>query len=83
MKRKFPDLKNGQVALIRVDYNTGIVLDENFKYATSDEQIVFTVFDSIDSALIVAQGIVKERIDVECSIFNESNQIINVVRPTR
>ncbi len=31
---KFPHLKNEQVALLRADINTGIVLDKDYIYAT-------------------------------------------------
>jgi hypothetical protein len=66
---KFPLLKNEQVALLRADINTGIVLDENYIYATRSDQKVYDVFDHIDSAIKFAKRILSERRDVECGIY--------------
>ncbi|TCC90195.1 hypothetical protein EZ428_13000 [Pedobacter frigiditerrae] len=66
---KFPHLKNEQVALLRADINTGIVLDKDYIYATTEVQEVYTVFDNIDSAIKFAKSIISERNDIECGIY--------------
>jgi hypothetical protein len=66
---KFPLLKNGQVALLRADINTGIVLDKNYVYATTPDQEVYVVFDNIDLAIEFAKLIIMERNDIECGIY--------------
>ena len=66
---KFPQLKNEQVALLRADINTGIVLDKDYIYATKSDQEVYAVFDHIDSAIEFAKSIISERSDVECGIY--------------
>lgn len=62
---KFPQLKDRQVALLRADINTGIVLDKNYIYSTTSDQEVYAVFDDIDSA----KAIIAERKDIECVIY--------------
>ncbi len=66
---KFPELKNEQVALLRADINTGIVLDKNYIYATKSDQEVYAVFDHIDFAIKFAKSIILERNDIECGIY--------------
>jgi len=66
---KFPLLKNGQVALLRADINTGIVLDKNYVYATTPDQEVYVVFDNIDLAIEFSKLIIMERNDIECGIY--------------
>jgi hypothetical protein len=66
---KFPQLKNQQVALLRADINTGIVLDKYYAYATNSNQEVYAVFDHIDSAIRFAKSIISERSDIECGIY--------------
>lgn len=66
---KFPQLKDGQVALLRADTNTGIVLDKDYIYATTSDQEVYTVFDNIDSAIIFAKAVISERKGIECGIY--------------
>ncbi|KIO76014.1 hypothetical protein TH53_17505 [Pedobacter lusitanus] len=58
---KFPQLKDRQVALLRADINTGIVLDRNYIYATTSDQEVYTVFDDINSAIRSAKAIIAEK----------------------
>lgn len=66
---KFPELKNEQVALLRADINTGVVLDKDYIYATTISQEVYTVFDNVDSAIKFAKAIMLERYDIECGIY--------------
>ncbi|WP_348621845.1 hypothetical protein [Pedobacter lusitanus] len=66
---KFPQLKDRQVALLRADINTGIVLDRNYIYATTSDQEVYTVFDDINSAIRSAKAIIAEKKDIECGIY--------------
>jgi hypothetical protein len=78
---KFPLLKNGQVALLRADINTGIVLDKNYIYATTPDQEVYVVFDNIDLAIEFAKLIITERNDIECGIYgNDSVPLLNLDR---
>ncbi|MPM36471.1 hypothetical protein SDC9_83068 [bioreactor metagenome] len=46
----FPELKNNEVVVVRCDSNTGHVLDDKFVLAISDDQKVFTVFETLEVA---------------------------------
>ncbi|RZL37984.1 MAG: hypothetical protein EOO96_03885 [Pedobacter sp.] len=78
---KFPELKNEQVALLRADINTGIILDKDYVYATTINQEVYTVFDNVKSAIKFAKSIISERNDVECGIYG--NDLVALLILTR
>lgn len=73
---KFPELRDQQVVLLRADINTGIVLDENYMFATNQKQTVYAIFENADEALEVAKCIVLERENVECGIYGIDEKII-------
>ena len=76
---KFPKIECGQVALMRADKNTGIVMDEKFEHALTDEQKVYTVFDSHDSAIEYAKRISSERKYVEIVIYGQNMEVLTFV----
>ena len=79
MKFEFPNLTSSQVALVRVDKNTGHLLDENFFIATSENQKVYTIFENANAAIVIADLIVKEKKDIECSIFDSFQNLIRLI----
>ncbi|WP_199141764.1 hypothetical protein [Pedobacter sp. ASV12] len=76
MTEKFPKLKEGQVALLVADRNTGIVLNENFNYATDASQKVYRIFENTDEALKYAKSLIFERNSVECYINESENKLL-------
>lgn len=78
---KFPELKEGQVALVRADFKTGHVLDEAFKEAVESAQEIYTVFDDKGEALQFAKAIIAERKDIECVISGEDGEMIFYITP--
>lgn len=79
--QKFPRLINHQVALMRADVMKGYILDENFIFATTDNQSVFTVMNSLEEALELANQILSERNDVECIIYGKDKAVLSFLRP--
>jgi hypothetical protein len=73
---EFPELNKDQVALLRADINTGIILDLAYKYATKDDQKVFTVFENLDDAIEFAKKIILEKKDIECCIYRKENELL-------
>lgn len=69
MKSKFPQMKQGEVALIFADINTGIVVDANFDII-QDGQPMYTVFDNIDKATAYAKGILHKNPKLEFVIYD-------------
>ncbi|WP_448699855.1 hypothetical protein ACFGVR_22235 [Mucilaginibacter sp. AW1-3] len=78
---KFPQLKEGQVALLRADFKTGHVLDELFKEAVKTDQEIYTIFDDKGEALQFAKSIIAARKDIECVISGEDGEMIFYVTP--
>ncbi len=78
---KFPELKEGQVALVRADFKTGHVLDEQFKEAVAIDQEIYTVFDDRAQALQFAKLMIAERKDIECVISGEDEEMIFYITP--
>ena len=80
---KFPQLNGDQVALLRAEVNTGIILDENYIYATKEEKKVYTVFESLEKAIEFAKTITQGRPNVEYGIYGEGEVFLfNVIATT-
>ena len=82
MKERFPTLKNTEVVLSRADVNTGIVLAEDFKYASNSTYKVFTIFDNASMALEAAEKIVAENPLVECYIYKAFDKLLYFLNST-
>ncbi|WP_188938384.1 hypothetical protein [Puia dinghuensis] len=78
--QQFPVLRENQVVLMRAEFNTGHILDENLNLALHDGQIVYTIFDSIDTALAAAENIVKNG-TIECVIYTKDRELVKYVTP--
>lgn len=76
MFEAFPELNKNQVALIRAERNTGIVLDHNLQWAEDAAQKVYTVFESLDDAINAAQNIQQEHPQVEIVIYGQEEQVL-------
>jgi len=66
---------------MRADVMKGYILDENFIFATTDNQSVFTVMNSLEEALELANQILSERNDVECIIYGKDKAVLSFLRP--
>ena len=78
--RQFPILKENEVVLVRADYNTGIVLDENFIYATNDNQKVYTIFNTLEDAKEYAKKLLLKNKEFEFVIYNRKKEVIIHIR---
>lgn len=74
--RPFPYLKHNQVAFVRAERKTGHVLDEEFVLALSDNQKVYTVFDSLGEALAFAEKIISSNQEIEVAIYSDRQEIL-------
>ena len=79
MLEPFPDLVDTKVALLRAEYNTGIVVDEYFARAIGDNQRVYTVYFNTDEALRVAVDIVQSHPHIECCIQRIGGELVHYV----
>ena len=81
MKRPFPKVKDGQYVLVRADVNTGIILDEEFEYATSGQQKVYEIFDSLESSIRRAESLFSRTKGVEILVYDANQKPVHVLRP--
>ncbi len=72
----FPYLKYNQVALVRAENKTGHVLDEELVLAVSDNQKVYTIFDSLDEARAFAEKILSSNQEIEIAIYSDSQEVL-------
>lgn len=78
--KEFPRLIDKQVALIRSEYNTGHVLDENFILATNSEQKVFTLFETLTEALLYSKKKFIEMNNIEFAIYDKNQKLLYFIR---
>ncbi|MNK04817.1 hypothetical protein D3C87_226900 [compost metagenome] len=71
---ELPKLNKGEFALVRAERNTGIILNEKFKYAGFDHTTVYTTFSHLEKAIYIAKEIVKANTNVEVWIHNHKEQ---------
>jgi hypothetical protein len=76
---KFPKLEQNQVALLRADVNTGIVLDDNYAVATKDIQNVYSIYDSMDDSIKYIKSVFNIRDDIEFVIYDFNNEVIQCI----
>ncbi len=79
--KTFPIIEERQVVLVRVNTLTGHVLDELFVTVNDDNQAVYTVTDSLEEAVEIANQIVREHTEVECALFDSDQKVLSVLKP--
>jgi len=75
----FPELKNGEYALLRADRNTGIILTDQFERARYDKTTVYEKTSDLNTAVNMARAIVKARPSVEVCIYNHKDQWVYLI----
>ena len=81
MKLKFPRINANQVALLRVDSLTGILLDDNFRLFISEEQIAYSIFESYKDAMNYVESVIKPKETIDATLYDYSNNIIYYYNP--
>ena len=77
---KFPELSANQVALIRAEFSTGVILDGRFNKHISSEQIFHSVFDCYEDAVEYIQFV--SRNDLEFIVYNHKQQVLLYHQPS-
>ena len=81
---RFPEIKDGQVVLLRAEFNTGHVLDEQLNLVISDNQKAYTVLNSVEEAIVFAKEILAENENrIECIIYNRNQEVLHYFNPFR
>ena len=73
----FPPLQGNEVALLRAKVETGNVLNENYELAINDSQKVYTIFEDVTTALLVAQEVIKGDKSIECVIYDKDRAVLH------
>ena len=82
--KKFPEIKDEQVVLLRAEFNTGHVLDEQFNLVISDNQKAYTVLNSVEEAIVFAKEILAEKENqIEYVIYNRNQEVLHYFNPFR
>lgn len=74
--KSFPQVDKSNFVIMYCESNTGIVLDVQLNRCTNDNQEVYEIFSSLDSAVKHAKNIVTDNRNVECNIYDYENKII-------
>lgn len=74
--KEFPKLIGDQVALIKADINTGIILDDSYNYSVNPNDSIYIVLANKDDAIKLAKSIVLEKGNVECGIYDINQKMI-------
>lgn len=77
--RPYPKIDKDKIVLCRAESSTGIVLDEEFKYATTDYQKVYTIFNSENEALIYVDSLLSEHEGIEFVLYDFNHELLRVI----
>ncbi|MBW4891961.1 hypothetical protein KXQ82_19710 [Mucilaginibacter sp. HMF5004] len=78
---KFPELNTWHVALLRAEFKSGVVLDEQFKPVTDNKQKIYTKFTQADEAFAVAKQLILQNPDTECIIYGHDEEVLYYLTP--
>jgi hypothetical protein len=83
MDLPFPLLEQNQVALLRADFMTGHVLDENYNLNKNNinERKIFSIFDTLDLAKKYINEQKIEYKNIEYVIYGKYEEIICYITP--
>lgn len=79
--QSFPIVNSSQIVLLRAHSSTGHVLDNNYQIAVNDTQTVFSIFETLEDALVYSQTLLKNRNDIEIVIYDWEKKVISFLRP--
>jgi hypothetical protein len=81
MKYKFPTLTGDQVALMRADAETGILLDEDFNTFDDKSKGLYTVFATNDEAIKYIQQVVRKQRGTEAIVYSSETVVSHYYNP--
>jgi hypothetical protein len=79
--QKFPELKNGHVALLRAEFKTGTVLDEQFNPVADNKQKIYSLFKHPEDALQAAKQLMLQNPGIECIIYGADEEVLHYLTP--
>jgi hypothetical protein len=76
----FTQLFEKEVALVRAEKNTGIIVDDIFERHASENQVFYSVFESFESAIQYINSISRK--DIEYIIYGKNQEVLCVNAPS-
>lgn len=80
MTYKFPLLKDNEVALMRADAESGLLLDEDFNPFDGSKNL-YTVFANNDEALKYIQQVVRKQRGTEAIVYSSETVVSYYFNP--
>ncbi|WP_207513117.1 hypothetical protein [Longitalea luteola] len=74
IEARFPQLSEKEVALVRAEKNTGIIVDDKFERHISESQVYYSVFESYEAALQYINSISRK--DIEFIIYGKNQEVL-------
>lgn len=81
MKYKFPTLTGQQVALMRADATSGILLDEDYNTFDGESKGLYTVFANLDEAIKYIQQVVRMQRNTEALVYSSETELVHYYNP--
>jgi hypothetical protein len=81
MTYKFPTLTGQQVALMRADATSGILLDEDYNPFDGESKGLYTVFANLDEAIKYIQQVVKKQRNTEALVYSSETEVAHYYNP--
>ena len=79
--QKFPELKNGHVALLRAEFKTGAVLDEQFNPVADNKQKIYSLYKRPEDAFAAAKQMMLQNPAIECVIYGPDEEVLYYLTP--
>jgi hypothetical protein len=73
-KVHFPQLSENEVALVRAEKNTGIIVDDKFERHVSENQVYYSVFENYEAAFLYINSISRK--DTEYIIYGKNQEVL-------
>ncbi len=80
--RDFPKLKGTEVALLRSEFSTGIVLNKDYSKSINSNDEVYTVFDTKEDAVIYIESALSNRSDTEFVLYDKDQNVLQYSHPS-
>jgi len=77
----FPKLEGIQVAVIRAEVATGHMYDIDFNLVISDQQEIYSIFDSKEDAIDYIKNFIESNRKFEFTIFDKGGDLIKMITP--
>jgi hypothetical protein len=80
--KAFPKLYGTEVALLRSEFSTGIVLNKDYNKSLNSNDEVYTVFDTKEDAIIYIESTLSNRSNTEFVLYDKDQNVLQYIQPS-